>query len=190
MRFRAILVIGLAVSTMGCEGVVLIVSATPVPAKNAGADQSAAGANIVIATVPPTSTPPAASAGAARLTLSNASMVASDRQGFYALTFLLTETSGSSGAVVKSILVVPSAGNSDETGETCWRSQVRVEGGTTSDAFRAGSSRVPSFCWDRQLTIGSRVQAPATNGPAPGFVNSLDARRMPPRNAATANCNL
>ena len=147
MRFRAILVIGLAVSAMGCEGVVLIVSATPVPAKNAGADQSAAGANIVIATVTPTSTPPAASAGTARLELSNASMAApSSRQNFYALTFLMTETSGSSGAVIKSITVVPPSGDSDETGETCWHSPLRVEAGATSDAFRAGSSRVPSYC--------------------------------------------
>src|SRR5262245_42296049 len=147
MRFRAILLIGLAVSTMGCEGVVLIVSATPVPAKNAGADQSAAGANIVIGTVTPTSTPPAASSGAAHLQRSNPSMpVPPGQQNFYALSFLMTETSGSIGVVIKSIAVALPSGDSDETGETCWRSTIRVEAGTTSDAFRGGSSRVPSSC--------------------------------------------
>jgi len=144
MRFRAMLVVGLAVSAMACEGVVFVISPTPVPAKNAGSEQT--GANIVvIASVTPA--PPATAASAARLELFNASMVApSGRQGFYALTFLITETSGSSGAVVKSILVVPPVGDSDQTDETCWHSPLRVEAGTTSDAFRAGSSRVPYSC--------------------------------------------
>ena len=63
----------------------------------------------MIASVTPA---PPATASAAQLALSNASIVApSSRQGFYALTFLMTETSGSSAAVVKSILVVPPAGD-------------------------------------------------------------------------------
>ncbi|HEX5110933.1 MAG TPA: hypothetical protein VFV95_20920, partial [Vicinamibacterales bacterium] len=149
MRLRAVLVLGLAVSVIGCEGVVFVISPTPVPAKNATESEQPP-AVVVGATVtsPPPSPSPTTSGGSmARLQLSNASLLApSGSQGWYTLVFFVTETSGASGAVIKSIRVVPPAGDSVETGETCWRSPVRVDAGSTSDAFRPGSSRVPSYC--------------------------------------------
>jgi hypothetical protein len=149
MRFRAVLVLGLAVSSIACEGVVFVISPTPVPAKNVTASEQspAVAVGATVTSPPPSPSPTPSGSGTARLQLSNASLIPPPgAQGWYTLVFFVSETSGASGAVIKSIRVVPPAGDSVETGETCWGSPVRVDAGGTSDAFRPGSSRVPSYC--------------------------------------------
>ena len=58
---------------------------------------------------------------------------------YYNEKFLLTETSGKSGATIQNILsmAVGTTGG-DNTGPICWRDAIRVEPGKTNDTFDAG----------------------------------------------------
>ena len=65
---------------------------------------------------------------------------------FYFITkFGLTETGGTSGATIKDIWVSLAGGDSSGTGDSCWRTPIRVAPGATTDAFDAGWDEL-SYC--------------------------------------------
>lgn len=58
-----------------------------------------------------------------------------DSGGFsYDVRFLLTETSGRTGATIQNIASIV-GGDTDNTGPACWRVAIRVEPGSTLDLF-------------------------------------------------------
>ena len=59
--------------------------------------------------------------------------------------FLVTETSGKSGATISRVQVFDAGGNSDITDQSCWRQVIRVEAGKTLDIFDAGSDTL-GYC--------------------------------------------
>lgn len=95
----------------------------------------------------------------ATLVLTDLSVIASRLQvGFdtplwaYEPSFRIVETSGRSGAVIKKVVVsapfpvTPPDSVSYETGENCWRIQVRVEAGGTLNAFVAPYASGLGYC--------------------------------------------
>jgi hypothetical protein len=56
----------------------------------------------------------------------------------YEARFLLTETSGKSGAAIRQIETLDDRNNGWITESTCWHDTIRVEAGQTIDAFDAG----------------------------------------------------
>lgn len=89
---------------------------------------------------PPVPPPPPPAAAIAVLEMSNVKVIEYPpappmRQGYsYLVTFWLAEVTGLSGATIQGI-VVSTTGQSEATGQGCWREVIRVEPGGTLDYF-------------------------------------------------------
>ena len=107
---------------------------------------------------PPPPTPPPAPVAIAVLEMSNVKVIEYPpsppwRQGYaYPVTFWLTEVTGLSGATIQGI-VVSTTGQSEGTGQACWREVIRVEPGGTLDYFE----REHSLCCTARLPSAVQV---------------------------------
>jgi hypothetical protein len=114
----------------------------------------AAGCNQTTSPIfPVPSTPSAPPAAISALAISNVAIavVPPAKPGdpfYYNETFLLTETSGRSGATVLSVESSADRAERDITGAACWRNTIRVEPGGTLDVFQTGRDSIGplSYC--------------------------------------------
>ena len=73
------------------------------------------------------------------------------------MTFWLTEVTGLSGATIQGI-VVSTTGQSEGTGQACWREVIRVEPGGTLDYFEKRAAVFVVLCACRRQSKSGVVR--------------------------------